>query len=289
NRSSGWVADDNWRVAPALAGGVWYWRVQARDNAGNVGEWSVARSLVVRAARGVSVVVSPPARSGRPGATLTYEVTVANTGSVEDTYSLTLQQTLGWQVSLDDASLTVPPGESRSTTLRVTVPSGAVPCTSNLVTVTATSTGDQSVSDSAQVEAHALKAELSFATVYTLQLDSAFYVHIGSRLTVRFYSQDGELEDENVVWMGEPCNFVELLKNVGRPDGKPINKAKLVVTDNEGNVLWDNIASFTVRRDHLRARLGTITKVWGGSPPAVRDAMRKELGDITKVWGGTAP
>ncbi|MCS7131495.1 MAG: DNRLRE domain-containing protein, partial [Hadesarchaea archaeon] len=90
---------------------------------------------------GVEVSISPPARSGRPGATLTYEVTVANTGSVEDTYSLSFEQTLGWQVSLDDASLTVPAGESRSTTLRVTVPSGAAPCTSNLVTVTATSTG----------------------------------------------------------------------------------------------------------------------------------------------------
>ncbi|MFN4133645.1 MAG: Ig-like domain repeat protein, partial [Candidatus Hadarchaeales archaeon] len=46
NRSSGWIENDNWTIAPALPDGVWYLRVRARDNAGNYGEWS-ARSFRV--------------------------------------------------------------------------------------------------------------------------------------------------------------------------------------------------------------------------------------------------
>jgi parallel beta-helix repeat protein len=37
NENSGWIGDDNW-LAPELPEGVWYWRVRARDNAGNVGD-----------------------------------------------------------------------------------------------------------------------------------------------------------------------------------------------------------------------------------------------------------
>jgi uncharacterized membrane protein len=47
NRSSGWISPHDWRVSPALSEGLWYWRVQARDNAGNLGGWSAARSFRV--------------------------------------------------------------------------------------------------------------------------------------------------------------------------------------------------------------------------------------------------
>ncbi|MEM1823369.1 MAG: GLUG motif-containing protein, partial [Candidatus Hadarchaeales archaeon] len=39
NASSGWITDNNW-TTPNLSDGVWYWRVRARDNAGNEGGWS---------------------------------------------------------------------------------------------------------------------------------------------------------------------------------------------------------------------------------------------------------
>jgi len=42
NYSSGWIYDENWET-PELSEGVWYWRVMARDNAGNVGENSQTR------------------------------------------------------------------------------------------------------------------------------------------------------------------------------------------------------------------------------------------------------
>ncbi|MHA1741218.1 MAG: hypothetical protein ACTSVD_03900, partial [Candidatus Thorarchaeota archaeon] len=42
NYSSSWIYDENWEV-PELSEGVWYWRVMARDNAGNIGENSEPR------------------------------------------------------------------------------------------------------------------------------------------------------------------------------------------------------------------------------------------------------
>ena|GEM_PF-3313990 len=47
NRYSGWIENINWEVTPALPDGVWYWRVRARDNAGNVGDNSETRSFTI--------------------------------------------------------------------------------------------------------------------------------------------------------------------------------------------------------------------------------------------------
>ncbi|MEM1823191.1 MAG: Ig-like domain-containing protein [Candidatus Hadarchaeales archaeon] len=46
NASSGWITDNNW-TTPNLSDGVWYWRVRARDNAGNEGGWSSVWSFRV--------------------------------------------------------------------------------------------------------------------------------------------------------------------------------------------------------------------------------------------------
>jgi len=47
DRESPWVWDDNWVVAPGLLEGIWYWRVGAKDNTGNVGDNSASRSFRV--------------------------------------------------------------------------------------------------------------------------------------------------------------------------------------------------------------------------------------------------
>ncbi|KXB09118.1 hypothetical protein AKJ35_01370, partial [candidate division MSBL1 archaeon SCGC-AAA833F18] len=38
NYGSGWVSDDNYQLTSELSEGTWYWRVQAKDNAGNIGD-----------------------------------------------------------------------------------------------------------------------------------------------------------------------------------------------------------------------------------------------------------
>jgi|GEM_PF-4045762 len=43
---SGWITENSW-ICPPLTETVWYWRVRARDNAGNVGPWSGTRWFLV--------------------------------------------------------------------------------------------------------------------------------------------------------------------------------------------------------------------------------------------------
>lgn len=104
--------------------------------------------------RSVEVTISPGYQHGMPGATLNYTVTVKNTGTVGDIYDLENSDDQGWTLVLDDDSLTVPAGESRTTTLTVTIPGDATHCTEDTVTVTVTSQADPSVSDSASCIAH---------------------------------------------------------------------------------------------------------------------------------------
>ncbi len=108
----------------------------------------IARAAIVR---GIDVSVSPSYQSGLNGVTLTYTVTVANTGNVSDTYSLTTTDNAVWGPSVSPTSLTVPPKENRTATLSVTVPLNAIGCTNDNILVTATGTG---VGDSDSCIAH---------------------------------------------------------------------------------------------------------------------------------------
>jgi len=122
---------------------------------------------------GVDVGISPPHRSGLPGATLTYMVTVANAGNVSDTYTLAVTDNTGWGPVVNPTSLTVPPWENRTATLTVTLPSNARGCTEDNVTVTATGTG---VSDSTSCIAHVTivrGVEVSISPIYQTGLPGA--------------------------------------------------------------------------------------------------------------------
>ncbi|MEA1904357.1 MAG: PKD domain-containing protein [Candidatus Hadarchaeota archaeon] len=105
---------------------------------------------------GISVSISPSDNSGLPAQTLNYTVTVANTGTLDDNYDLTVSDTWGWgdNILLDNTLLVIPENENRTTTLHVTIPENAIGCTSNVITVTATSQGNDNVSDNASCIAH---------------------------------------------------------------------------------------------------------------------------------------
>jgi uncharacterized membrane protein len=90
--------------------------------------------------RGVNLGISPATQSGPPGATLEYLVTVTNTGEVEDTFSLSATDELGWGLSISPSELEVPAGESRTATLYVTIPGDAEPGSEDCVRVTARGT-----------------------------------------------------------------------------------------------------------------------------------------------------
>jgi len=107
-------------------------------------------------AYGVSVSISPNYQGGMPEGTLEYTVTVTNTGSAEDTYSLTVIDNAGWSPIVSPTSLTIPAGENGMATLSVVIPENAVYCTKDNIIVTATSQGDNTIKAGDSCLAHAI-------------------------------------------------------------------------------------------------------------------------------------
>ncbi|MCK4405477.1 MAG: right-handed parallel beta-helix repeat-containing protein [Hadesarchaea archaeon] len=131
------------------------WKVRARDAANNVGDWSSIWTLLISAARGVDVFTSPSYQSGLPGATLSYTVTVKNEGNISDTYALTATDSAGWGPTLSKGSLALAPKTYDTVTLIVTIPADASLGDQDNITITAKSTVDPTVSDSAKCTAQA--------------------------------------------------------------------------------------------------------------------------------------
>jgi hypothetical protein len=117
---------------------------------------SASCTAQVNIARSVSVSISPASQSGFNGATLTYTVTVSNTGNVSDNYSLAVTDNSGWSENVSPTSLVVAAFGSDNATLSVTVPSNAIDGMINIITVTATSQADNKVSGSASCTAQAI-------------------------------------------------------------------------------------------------------------------------------------
>lgn len=91
--------------------------------------------------RGVQVTISPATQTGKPKDTLTYTVTVRNTGTVGDNYTLSATDTLGWEPTISPTTLTLTAGEDGTATLRITIPANAENRDSTTITVRATGTG----------------------------------------------------------------------------------------------------------------------------------------------------
>ena len=111
----------------------------------------IARAMIVR---GVQVVISPPRQGNENGGTLKYDVTVTNTGNIQENFLLDGGDELGWALSLDDAWLLIPKGESRMTKLTVFIPPNAKGCTWNNIWVKATSKDNGNVFDNSGCLAH---------------------------------------------------------------------------------------------------------------------------------------
>jgi uncharacterized membrane protein len=104
---------------------------------------------------GVDVSISPDSQEGLPGQTLTYTVTVTNTGNVTDNFDLTYNDNAGWNPSVSPTVLTgIAPGGFGTATLSVTIPKDAIGCTWDNIWVRATSQGDITKKDNYSVTAH---------------------------------------------------------------------------------------------------------------------------------------
>lgn len=98
---------------------------------------------------GVSVSISPGKENADRGQTVTFTVTVTNTGATTDTYDLEVTESDGWVATLDDNLLEdVESGTSEGATLSVIIPSDAEDGGEDTIIVTATSRVSAEVSDS---------------------------------------------------------------------------------------------------------------------------------------------
>ncbi len=93
--------------------------------------------IIYEVSPGVNVSISPGSKSGEPGETLSYTVTVTNNTGVTDTFDLTAEPgDPEWTTSISPDSMTLAAGASDTATLTVTVPPTAVGGDSTKITVT---------------------------------------------------------------------------------------------------------------------------------------------------------
>jgi uncharacterized membrane protein len=84
-----------------------------------------------------------------PGVVVTYSHTLTNTGNLEDTFNLGVVSSLGWFSQVSPGSVSLLPGATAAVVVTVTVPGAAQPGMENVTTVTAVSTVDPAVQDTA--------------------------------------------------------------------------------------------------------------------------------------------
>jgi len=231
--------------------------------------------------RGVEVSISPSFQSGTPGMTLTYTVTITNTGEVEETYDITVSDNAGWDPKFDLVQVKLAPyGSAVIWYLKVTVPESAPLRAEDNITITATSI-DNVVSDSDSCIAHRSKAEFSLTTLYKVALDMDFYLTTGSKLVVKFYTYGDAYENENVFWSGTAPAHVVKFENVRHPENIGVKKVRLdLTTDNTEDVI-STLATFTVTRSILFGRVVDIyVNEWPFASPEERSVLYSEIVDI---------
>ncbi len=97
-----------------------------------------------------AVAIGPDnAGSGAAGSQALYQHTVTNTGTVTDSFNLTVSSDQSWSVSVSPLQVTLNPGETAVLTVTVNIPAGASSPTVDVTTVMATAVSDNSVTDSA--------------------------------------------------------------------------------------------------------------------------------------------
>ena len=234
--------------------------------------------------RGVDVSISPSFQSGTSGMTLTYDVTITNTGEVEENYYITVSDNAGWDPIFDLEQVELAPyGSAVVWYLKVTVPEDPFLGNEDNITITATSI-DNVVSDNDSCIAYRSKAEFSLTTLYIAALDMDFYITTGTKLVVKFYTYGDAYENESLFWSGTAPDQVVKFENVPHPENIGVKKARLdLTTDDTGNVI-STVATFVVTRDILNGRLVQIYLEWPFADANRRNVLNSEIVDIYLQW-----
>lgn len=118
--------------------------VEAQDASGN---WGVPSAVYVYIATFVLTLTPPTdAQEMARGATATYILSVANTGSVVDTYDVQVENSLAWMVTAPASIGPVLPGAYQDFIVQAAVPVDVTALTPDVTTITLTSTEDHALS-----------------------------------------------------------------------------------------------------------------------------------------------
>ncbi|WP_110517343.1 M14 family zinc carboxypeptidase [Herpetosiphon llansteffanensis] len=151
-----------------IANGTYRARLRVNAGANTVnGDQTVPVVFTIGSSTVHDVAVQAPqtAQSGVAGSTLTYTVNVTNTGTISDSFNLSLSGN-NWPTNLSQTSVSLAAGASTSVQVVVTIPANAVATTTDSVTVTATSSADSSVSNSISLVSTATSAPISQYKVF---------------------------------------------------------------------------------------------------------------------------
>ncbi len=133
---------------------------------------------------GVELTPAAASASGSPGDTLSYPLSVRNTGDTADTVDLAYTDLNGWTAGLTPAWLNLLPDATAQISVTVQIPSGASDGAWDAATVTATSQGDPALSASSRLTTTALVSACVEVSGVELARLTGGTLHIGD--TVQF-------------------------------------------------------------------------------------------------------
>ncbi len=188
---------------------------------------------------GVTVVPATKAKFGKPFTTVTYSLTVTNTGSVADVFNAMVVPGINWPTSVPTPVGPLAAGASSAVTVTVTIPAGTPDGGHDTVQVTFTSAGDPSKSDSSALTTtsnsklssfyfaegttrtnfqeylclgnsgnHAASAQVTYMFTDGTTKDASYSVHANSRSTVNVNSEVGADKDVSINILSSTLNMV---------------------------------------------------------------------------------
>jgi hypothetical protein len=111
----------------------------------------------------------------------------------------------------------------------------------------------------------------------------------GDNLHLMFLKYDNvTVETENVIWSRTaPGAQTVVLTNliIMNTENVSVSRVKLVLTDNAGNVIWDNMAWYTPVQDDWSNRISWIILNWAGHNSSQQDQLSNEISTIILKWG----
>jgi subtilisin family serine protease len=119
--------------------------------------------------------------------------------------------------------------------------------------------------------------------LYKARLTGYLYLYRGFQLVAKFYTYDNAYQAEGLVW-GEPTlPYAYFNTAVPHPQGKPIERVRLVLVDSAGNQIA-TVVTFTATRSVLLGRISKIKSEWPYADAARRSALLSEISGIKSRW-----